>query len=1502
MTRPFVHLHVHSDFSQLDGCSTVREYVEESESRGYPAIALTEHGSVRSFFELYSQCSGKKVRPIFGAEFYLSMDAKQKGLSDEEKKVVSRGLDPKLARSRVQKRERELGIQGRFHLSVWAKDNVGLQNLFRLSSTAWTDGFYYRPRVDPMSLVDHGEGLIVGSACISSPFFQMFKDGNEKQSFEMAQYLCDTLGSENLVFELMPHPLADQVEANHFHIRMAQHFGCRIIATQDAHYLRPEDRVHHEVLLAIGTGKTLNDLDRFTFEGEGTYHFKTWEEMVEGFRTFHGLDDEWCEAIYRDTMEVASQCNASLSLDRFKGLIPEPHLPEPYKTPTAYLQFLCVEGWKRRELSERLTDEQRRAYKTRLRYELETLRDKNFVSYFLMVQEMYSWARSQGIMAGPGRGSSAGSLVAYLLGITQVDPIEHGLYFERFINPSRIDFPDIDCDFEDRRRGEILEYLSDRYGQERVCRIATFGTLAAKQAVKDVARVLDVPFSDSNRCTAAILDGVSLRENFEGNPICSEFAEHYPQVLAHAERLEGFVKHVGIHAAGVVVSPVPLIDVVPIETREHKGVRTKVTGVDMKAVQELGLVKLDVLGLKTLTTLRLCLEAIRENRGEEVILENIPLDDPDSLEGFSEHDFDCIFQFDSHSARKICGRLRFDCFGDIAAVNAVNRPGLTRSGLAQDYIRRKNDPSLCEKDLFCPEVTSLTSETFGVIVYQEQVIAILVELAGFTAAHADIIRKKIGKSEGRDELEKFRTEFVIGVSIKNPHIDPEVSHRLFNALVEFGGYGFNKCIPGDAVVIRGGCRAGESPEITISELFDAQRSRTPWGKKIRSGRLTLLQMDSDGRVRPGKLKKIHYNGVREVVRIYLSNGVEVQATVNHRFLTSSGYKRVDEIRVGDELMAMGEKERYQKRGFASGGRKTYTGCGFPEGEQNPSFVDGRAKRFEEVKARVSKRAGGGCECCGKKRKNGSSFEYSHTLTLDQVGGDFARYHHPGNVRLLCNSCHKMFDYRIGVRKRRWTKGRPVLPVRVLSLTPAGSREVYDIEMDTLEHNFVVNGVVSHNSHAISYSMLSFWGMWLKRRYPLEYFWAQLSTEDDLVEQRRVIRSARRRGVSTLPADVNVSRVGFSIDPEKGVIRGSLVDIKQVGDGAAQEIMEKQPYTSIIDFLKRTDRRAVNKRSFSTLLQSGAFDTLIPNVKEFIENLEKRWKVIRDGRWEKLEKMLEEDSGKEDLPPATRILLATQVNPLAYGAHPLDPYLEFISKRLDEPLEDVEDPELFHRTHYGYVVGWVMEIKAGYHGGMSVIGGKKAASVFCENEQGAAFRVYVPWHVYQEHREKLEGVTGVPLLFYVKCDEERQAMDVRFLVDLSHMKRTFGEVKGKKFDIWERIVFGRHPVSDYEWKTKEHRERVGRDLGEFVLEQPDGNRFILTGVVTSVAEIKDKKGNDMAFIGLKGKVGFCEVTCFSRAWSKFKKLVPPGGFVSVKVLKERRSALLDDLSGRVWAHG
>ena len=1517
MTKPFVHLHVHSDFSKLDGCSTVAEYVTEAEARGDPALAFTEHGSIRGFHELHLRTRGLKVRPIYGVEFYVAEQMEKREITDEEKTEITKGLDEKAAKKALKDYERKLGMEGRFHLTAWAKDAEGLANLFKLTTLAWTNGFYYKPRIDWMTLADHSKGLMIGTACLAGPLHKLVAEAQPVRAWEVATFLKDVFG-DDLVAEIMPHAMEAQRKANQTVIGIAQRLGVRLVATQDAHYLYKEDQEHHEVLLAIGTGAKMWSEDRFRFDRGDTFHFKTRDEMAAGLVGYHGLDADLVEEALDNTVIVAERLQAVVNLDKLRGLLPKPTVPPEFRDAFHYMRSLCLEGWGWRDIpqrAERLASKRGMApgdmlkeYAARLKRELAMLHAKGFEAYFLMVREMYAWARGQKITCGPGRGSAAGSLTSFLLGITSADPLEHELLFERFISPGRIDFPDIDCDFEDQRRQEILDYLGERYGREQVCRISTFGKLTTKQVVKDVARVFDVPFHEANQCTANIAEDLDVARNFAEQPYCIEFAKLYPKVPHHAQRLEGFVKNLGIHAAGVVVSPVPVVEILPVETRDHKGARIRVAAVDMEGVQDLGLVKLDVLGLRTLTTLRLTVEAVQKNHGVEVNLEEIPLDDPDTLAGFTENDFHGVFQFDTQAMGAVAGQMRFTAFAEIAVANAVNRPGLTRTGLAQKYIDRMNNPKLAEDHIYHPIVTELLKETFGVLVYQEQVMRLMTDLAGFTAEDADKVRKVIGKSEGAEAMAKWRDKFVTGVQSTHPDIEPDVAHKLMDNLAEFGAYAFNKCISGDTVVVRAGANKNTVAELPVWKLYEAQESRTPWGKKIRAGKVRLLQMDPDGRVRPGRLKKVYFNGRKLVYRVRTAGGRSICATLNHRLLTRRGYVRVDQLSVNDELAVMMPPAPRRKKGFARRGLgKKYRGCGFPAKDQNPSWTDGRQGMLDRAQEVVLGRSRGVCEWCGKKQSKADRFEFAHVRPLEQCGGRFDLYHNENNLLRLCNGCHKRFDYAKGERLGRWSKGRatgfdPVVHVERVGVVPT-----YDVEMENQEHNFLANGIVSHNSHAVVYSMIAFWCMYLKRRWPLEFYLALLSTEPDLEEMRRIMRNARKRGVEILPADVRTSKAGFSIDPDKHAIRGSLIDIKFVGEAAAQEIAAGQPFLGLQDFLDRINKKKVNKRSFEALLAGGALDELVPNVKRFWDDREPRWELAKKGKWAVLAAKLAEDVTLPGYTTEERVLMAMEYNPLAFGAHPLDVYAGFVERNVKVPVEDLGAFGFYDRKRLAFVLAWVLEVKSGPVGhadtGLDkrdeILGyGRQSARLYVEDASGEQHRVRVDWSAWEAVQEHADGLAAVPIIACVDVMADRKIARANYLVNLSVLKRKLEE--GKPLGIWERLVVGKHPTLEHDWKSKAVRRGAMLDLAREVRRHPVDSYFNLTGVVIAVSRAMDKRLQEMAFITLQGYQGLAELVCFGTNWPEFKPHVKLGKLMTLRVLRMRKGLQLDQ-EGRVWKH-
>lgn len=802
----FVHLHVHSDMSQLDGCARIEQYVKTAAERGNPALALTDHGTMRGFYELTEQCNRHSIKPIYGVEFWICKDMDRRGLTDEEKEQANHGKTKAEQKAAAKELEAQLGIRKLYHLTVWALDNDGLRNLYRLSADSWTRGYYYKPRIDIETLCRHHQGLAVGTGCAGSVIYGNHWDRNSRELDAAFTRLFDTF-DDRLYLEIMPHDLRSgrQADANEFAYHLHELTGGRLrfLATQDAHYLCEHDAASHSVLLNINTGGGMGD-DRFSFDGD-QYWFKTRKEMAQAFHFSHGyLGEPFVDAAILGTYEFAERCTAKIDINPLKCLLPPADVPPEFNGDEfAYLRDLVMKSIAKRDLWSRSetiaaregvsVEDVLKRYTRRIAYELDVLQKSNFARYFLILHDLYQWVGKVGIGCGPGRGSAAGSLVSYVLGITQVDPIEHRLMFERFIAPGRINMPDIDCDFEDVRRNEIFAYLRQRYGEDRVAQISTMGSLQARQAVKDVSRVFQVPFPVANAATAAIdpTDEKGAIDNaFERSEGFRAFAKSYPDVVAHARALEGLTKSVGMHAAGIVTSPVPLSEVVPLEVRRPAGAAHLVTAFDMRGVEGIGLLKIDVLGLKTVTVLNRASKAIAARTGEPFDLLDVPLDDDVTLRAFTDRDFVGVFQFDSSSANAICDGMNFDCFDDIAVISAINRPG--GKDFADEYKRRRREPALAERHVFHPKVTEITRDALGLMIYQEHVVKVATDVAGLSPSEADGLRKKIGKSEGHEALEKEREGFVAGCAKTTLDLDEETANRLFDAIVKFGRYGFNR--------------------------------------------------------------------------------------------------------------------------------------------------------------------------------------------------------------------------------------------------------------------------------------------------------------------------------------------------------------------------------------------------------------------------------------------------------------------------------------------------------------------------------------------------------------------------------------------------------------------------------------------------------------------------------------------------------------------------------------
>jgi len=801
----FVHLHVHSDHSQLDGCAKIGDYVQAISERGGSAFALTDHGTMRGLFDLTEACNEYNIKPIYGVEFYICEDMYRKGLTDEDKKeIIGNEKDKTIQKRMIQTRREELGLRKRWHLTAWALDNEGLKNLYKLSSLSWNEGYYYKPRIDFDTLEKYNKGIAVGTGCVASMLNSFHIENNYRKTQDLFSRMFMTF-ADRLYLEVMPHPFDEQILANTLaieHSKITEGY-CKLLATQDAHYLNAENKDSHNVLLAIGTDGKLDDKNRFQFVGD-YYWLKTQEEMRSSLEYDHNYfgDDRIKESIYT-TKELADRCTAKIEIDPLKCLLPFVEIPGEYNgDEVKYFGDLLLEGWQKRDINSRakryadkLGISYNKAlfiYNKRMRREFKVLRKSGFIKYFLVIKDLYHFADQNNIVYGPGRGSAAGSLVAYLIGITHVDPIQHGLMFERFISPGRINMPDIDCDFADSRRNEIIDYLCQKHGQDKVAQISTFTSMAGRQSIKDVARVRGVPYSEAMIASATINQdtGNDIDTALKHSDVLQDFKKKYPEVVNNAIELEGMIKSIGVHAAGLVVSPVPLDNIVPLEVRRPAGKEVNVTAFDMRGVEGIGLLKIDILGLRTISIFADAKEAILKRYDNDFDYDEVPLDDQETLLGFTNRDFIGVFQFDSRSAHSVCDGLVFTEFNDIAAVNAINRPGAL--AFADEFKKRKANPKKAKKDIFHPKVTEITSDSLGLMIYQEHIIKIATDIAGYKPNEADKLRKSIGKSLGEDVIEKEREKFVVGCIENIEGFDRETADRLFDQIVKFGRYGFNR--------------------------------------------------------------------------------------------------------------------------------------------------------------------------------------------------------------------------------------------------------------------------------------------------------------------------------------------------------------------------------------------------------------------------------------------------------------------------------------------------------------------------------------------------------------------------------------------------------------------------------------------------------------------------------------------------------------------------------------
>ena len=756
----FVHLHLHTDYSMLDGASDVEKLCKRVKEQGMSAVAMTDHGNMFGAVHFVNAAKQHGLKPIVGCELYVS--------KKEDHNIKRTPPDGDTYN----------------HLIILAENDEGYRNLVKITSEASLHGFYYKPRISKAFLAEHSRGLIGLSACLKGEVAERLTEGKYEAARAAASGLQDIFGKRNFFLEIQDQGLEQEQRIAADFYKLEKDVGIPMVATNDSHYLCEDDAHAQDVMVCIQTGKSIHDTNRMKFEGT-QFFVKSAEEMSRVFSD--------APQVLERTVEIAERCH--MKLEKLANSFPQFEVP-PGFTTDSYFEHVTREGFAKRlevlreldragKLKKSLTD-----YDQRLKLELDIIQQMQYPGYFLIVWDFIRYAKEKKIPVGPGRGSAAGSLVSYSLGITDIDPLQHELLFERFLNPERVSMPDIDIDFCQNGRAEVINYVTNKYGRENVAQIITFGTMQAKAAIKDVGRAMDMPYADVDRIAKMIPAqlNISLDQSLKDSPELQKAYETDSQIrelLDTAKKLEGLVRNSGVHAAGVVISPKPLTDLVPLHKTKNDEI---VTAFDMGAIEKLGLLKMDFLGLTTLTILADALKLIQQTRGETLSLEQIPLEDQETYQKvFHKGLTSGVFQFESGGMRDVLRRYHPDSIEHLTALNALYRPGPIQGGMIDDFIERKLGRRKIEYEL--PELKEMLQETYGVIVYQEQVMQIANRLAGYSLGEADLLRRAMGKKQA-EEMAAQRDRFVRGAHERG--FPPKKIEKIFDLMAQFAGYGFNK--------------------------------------------------------------------------------------------------------------------------------------------------------------------------------------------------------------------------------------------------------------------------------------------------------------------------------------------------------------------------------------------------------------------------------------------------------------------------------------------------------------------------------------------------------------------------------------------------------------------------------------------------------------------------------------------------------------------------------------
>jgi DNA polymerase-3 subunit alpha len=1208
----FVSIHTHTEFSALDGLTKVEELIDIVVQAGQPGVAVTDHGNCASHADLVKLALKKDIVPICGEEANWVQD-----------RFV---------------RENQYAYN---HLILLAQNEKGLHNLWAASTEANRSGFYGRPRMDWEILRRYSEGLICSTACLRGPLSDfILADRVDLAKALLARFM--DIFRDRLYLEIHSNTLPDQVKLNVVLAQLGQELSLPIIAAVDSHYPCAEDYDLHQLWLRAQTSGRKGDAkveggdDSRLFSGHQDYHLMTRAEVRAKL-------DYLPQAVIDEAMDNTVVLMKSVEpYNIVKSSTPMFAPDKGRKYATRRLLEICMANWDRK-ITRRRHSKPESVYRERFEYEMKILIAKEFTDYYMIVQDYVRWVKDRQILVGPGRGSGAASLVAYLADITEVDPLEFDLPFARFITIDRPDPPDFDLDFPTSKRGFIQDGITDRWGFEYVMRVGTHTRLKNKGAIKDMYRVLrDSMYIDyvDIEAICKIIDGeesdsAGLGKKWEEVMLSAEVAlapyiAKYPVLFERASRVVGRLKTYSKHAAGLVISTgEPLSGRLPMRRGADEDApddsEQMVAEFDFRALESMGLLKFDILTLRTLDTLQLCIDLIRERKGLviDVYEWQEEFDDPQVWEAIGEGNTLGIFTFETPAMTEMIKRVRPQSIIDLAVINALGRPGPQRSGATELYLRRRAGQEQVVYDH--PLMEEVTSSTYGIILFQEQVMRTTQVLAGFSDIEAEKVRKILGKKL-KDEAAAKGEEFVKGCLEKG--IEETIARHLWDQMATFSLYGFSICVTGDTRVHLAGANGVNSGFHTVEQMYRRlhgpmrfKASGRPkrgeeftgpcmccgaeesvvwtrgwcnacyvWKNKFLTLGVHALSLYDDGRIRPARMKDVVYSGTQEVFEILLENGMSISSTAEHQHLAMDGYRKTCDLRPGMGLVVDAgyeptpkeEARCYTKLTGLEATQQCHGRVNGAFGPDNWAYTDGSWAIWSRWRQEIPRV----CSRCGATPDEASI----HCAHLDGNRQNNV----PENYAWMCQSCHFKHDYAVNGRKGRYHRGHPSAVVPVVAITSKGLQETYDVVMADDPHNFVANGIVTHNCHSVPYAMLGWYCAWFRVHYPEEFFTSILSTvEKDNVP--KFVNECKKLGFQILPPDINISKQDFTAHPM--AVRYGLLGIKGVGGKAIEVILVNQPYSSFEEFREKMKKTPCDMGVIKTLAAAGAFDSIYPNRKQ-----------------------------------------------------------------------------------------------------------------------------------------------------------------------------------------------------------------------------------------------------------------------------------------------------------------